>query len=898
MELQFTQEQNQALRSYFNEEISANILVNILGLPNNTASDIANLLRLHEMDWADTKHTTLTTDSVVKRAIEDLQEYIQINELEKTVKQEPQAPSIEYIIYEEAIREYFVDGKSFEQVLEDIELYESEGAKSSIKKMLDSYKGEFMAADAVDENATISRAVSFLSNYKENYDNLLKTTDTPTRKLEHVIYQDEAYMSLEAIDKLKVELREIVIEELDHQVNWYDVNKSPVLKEMMDERIASSVDKMYNESFAENWNDKKINLNRDIGKQIIAINPIFVQNRFPKIDINSTNLKDILYTETGDYGSCYKYNSEDGHIYRHCGGNGYSYDQIVVVLKEQYAIEDFGDVVYELKNQDAWNAAINKYTEPIGHYVAEIYGWEISKKEAVRNYLNSENVMKYDGAEDLNKVLIAFGLPADGVAHTSEEIKMQEEVVGLLERPIYDWESLPKESFNKNDKYKEKLFNECLENLEDYSTKFKNSKEYEMIMEYNNLRDSGEFGKILVTHEEQELLEEYLPRYDHRDDIANFNDLEMTLRGEKTHEGSAKETVEEVARLKTGFLDEALLSKQKKAIVEYFTDRKSDLTKIADAFGQRQNVTTEESELLNDYYDDWRKMQRRGDLSKEQKIPLLNNILDNCIKELPTYRRFSLEENQVVRSVVTPEESIKELNKQGIWVGNYEKNINMTIERDFGTISLYAHHDPEGVSLISISNFKSELPEYRAYYRDFQCDGSADFEITKALYNQLKKDFTEENSMEWAKAVLSQGDDLITIQLTEADGKPLMFQSMNGIVDMVDAYVNTMRPEELGLLNKEGINFVNQVLRNSIKIGGVELEYKQKKELAEKGVLNLTSVKSPANFTKNAVVTLSEKGELEIKYQPLVEKKMLYLQEKESPTLKKGKGITAVKFRK
>ena len=107
--------------------------------------------------------------------------------------------------------------------------------------------------------------------------------------------------------------------------------------------------------------------NKDIGKPIVIIANLGLWNgrrRAWKL-LNSTNLKDI-FSFCEDRPTWYV---EDGEIkcddIHHDGTNHYTYRAI----KDDISDWEFEEMMYEGKNVD-------ELTEKLGHYVAEIYGWE------------------------------------------------------------------------------------------------------------------------------------------------------------------------------------------------------------------------------------------------------------------------------------------------------------------------------------------------------------------------------------------------------------------------------------------------------------------------------------------------------------------------------------------
>ena len=116
--------------------------------------------------------------------------------------------------------------------------------------------------------------------------------------------------------------------------------------------------------------DEKMNLNKELGNQIVIIGEIerWDGRRHGYLFAGSTNLNGIFKHTCGDYCSWFVEDDElkciDAH---HDGTNIYTYR----LLKKDVTDDDFEDLAY-----DGLDNAVEKYTEPMGHYVKEIYGWE------------------------------------------------------------------------------------------------------------------------------------------------------------------------------------------------------------------------------------------------------------------------------------------------------------------------------------------------------------------------------------------------------------------------------------------------------------------------------------------------------------------------------------------
>ena len=121
-----------------------------------------------------------------------------------------------------------------------------------------------------------------------------------------------------------------------------------------------------------NLEDEKDNLDIDVGHPLIMIGTIslwYGRREGYKI-LKSTNLKDIFDTSCGDYVTWYTEDNElkckDCH---HDGTNYYTY-RILKIDPDEFE---------EYICDHALQEAIDKYTEPAGTYVDQIYGWEEKK---------------------------------------------------------------------------------------------------------------------------------------------------------------------------------------------------------------------------------------------------------------------------------------------------------------------------------------------------------------------------------------------------------------------------------------------------------------------------------------------------------------------------------------
>jgi hypothetical protein len=116
--------------------------------------------------------------------------------------------------------------------------------------------------------------------------------------------------------------------------------------------------------------EEKANLNKELGRKIIVFANLglWYGNRQGYAFLKSTNLNAIFSNACGDYNTWYVEGEDikckDTH---HDGTNRYIYR----LLKEEYDEDDFyghhlSDVMKEM-------------TEPLGEYVAKVYGFKINK---------------------------------------------------------------------------------------------------------------------------------------------------------------------------------------------------------------------------------------------------------------------------------------------------------------------------------------------------------------------------------------------------------------------------------------------------------------------------------------------------------------------------------------
>lgn len=129
-------------------------------------------------------------------------------------------------------------------------------------------------------------------------------------------------------------------------------------------------DELYNIAYDTNMmylDDERANLCKELGNSLVVIGDIGRWNGRAhgwKL-LKGTNLNEIFSETVGDYVTWYVEGEEikcdDIH---HDGTNHYTYR----VIKNGISDWEFEEMMYEGKD-------INEMTEPLGHYVREIYGW-------------------------------------------------------------------------------------------------------------------------------------------------------------------------------------------------------------------------------------------------------------------------------------------------------------------------------------------------------------------------------------------------------------------------------------------------------------------------------------------------------------------------------------------
>jgi len=121
------------------------------------------------------------------------------------------------------------------------------------------------------------------------------------------------------------------------------------------------------------FNDEQVNLNKDLKGEIIAYGTLGLWDgtRTGYKIIKERNLNAIM---EGHFCDCLTWYVEGEEVkcddVHHDGTNHYTYRMLTI---DSYDFEEY-----------AWehtlHEAIEKYTEPLGHYVAEIYGFQLEEK--------------------------------------------------------------------------------------------------------------------------------------------------------------------------------------------------------------------------------------------------------------------------------------------------------------------------------------------------------------------------------------------------------------------------------------------------------------------------------------------------------------------------------------
>ena len=143
------------------------------------------------------------------------------------------------------------------------------------------------------------------------------------------------------------------------------------LKEQYPDADETELYWMMNELNNQYLEDEKLNLEKPLDNNLVMFGELSLWDGTKtgyKV-LKSSNLNGIFDGTCGDYITWYvdegEIKCEDTH---HDGTNRYIYR----VLKKQYDKWEFEDYCYD----NGIKKAVELMTEPLGHYVAEIYGWE------------------------------------------------------------------------------------------------------------------------------------------------------------------------------------------------------------------------------------------------------------------------------------------------------------------------------------------------------------------------------------------------------------------------------------------------------------------------------------------------------------------------------------------
>ena len=163
--------------------------------------------------------------------------------------------------------------------------------------------------------------------------------------------------------------------------NEYDVIES-IAKDMMEYDEALEWDRALDQAYevnAEYLDDEKLNLNIEVGDEIIIIADLGLWNgrRQGYKLLHKTNIRDCLTGTCGDYVTWYvdtlgDLRCDDTH---HDGTNLYTYRAWKAGISEEQQ-ENFLAKVYRGR---ATRKDITRYTRKIGVYVADVYGWKVRR---------------------------------------------------------------------------------------------------------------------------------------------------------------------------------------------------------------------------------------------------------------------------------------------------------------------------------------------------------------------------------------------------------------------------------------------------------------------------------------------------------------------------------------
>ena len=154
--------------------------------------------------------------------------------------------------------------------------------------------------------------------------------------------------------------------EIDFEKDWKDDLRKLYPDSSENELMEIAYD--INQSYLD---DERENLDKELGRPIIIFGSIHLWNgtRDGYKILKGENLNDCLDGTCGDcvrdYGENHEFKCTDAH---HDGTNIYTYR----LLKKDFTTEDFEEYAFNKSVKEA----VEKFTEPMGDYVREIYGWE------------------------------------------------------------------------------------------------------------------------------------------------------------------------------------------------------------------------------------------------------------------------------------------------------------------------------------------------------------------------------------------------------------------------------------------------------------------------------------------------------------------------------------------
>lgn len=133
--------------------------------------------------------------------------------------------------------------------------------------------------------------------------------------------------------------------------------------------------------------DERANLNIKLNQPIIVIADLGLWDgrRSGYKLISSGNIRDCLYADA-DYAEWYvdKFGDLRATATHHDGANYYLYR----VFKENISEEQMENFEEKIYKGICTRADINRYTQRLGDYIADVYGWDIPRKKNVRKVVS------------------------------------------------------------------------------------------------------------------------------------------------------------------------------------------------------------------------------------------------------------------------------------------------------------------------------------------------------------------------------------------------------------------------------------------------------------------------------------------------------------------------------